>query len=204
MNYFHFFDYLAVTITLGFSMFIGIYFGYVSKQTKDDVLLGGKNMGAFPVAASMLVTYLSAITILGYPAEIYSHGIQIFIMVFVSIICIPISLYLFVSVFYKMQFTSIYEVSVIHILSSCGQTTIIIYATECMVFQYLELRFDSVVVRWLASFTFIIQISIINGVVLYAPSIALEAILGLPVWVSIVAIGVCGTIYTSIVNNELF
>lgn len=45
-----------------------------------------------------------------------------------------------------------------------------------MIFQYLERRFDSILVRWLTSFTFILQILLINAVVLYAPAIALEAI----------------------------
>jgi len=53
-------------------------------------------------------------------------------------------------------------------------------------------------VRWLASATFILQQTTLIGVILYAPSIALEAFLGLPVWISILGIGVCGTIYTSI------
>lgn len=43
--------------------------------------------------------------------------------------------------------------------------------------QYLELRFGSVWVRWLTSFTFILQILLLNAVTLFAPSIALEALL---------------------------
>lgn len=62
----------------------------------------------------------------------------------------------------------------------------------------MEWRFDSLTVRWLASFTFILQVALINGVVLYAPAIALETILGLPMWISITGIGVIGTLYTSV------
>jgi len=56
----------VVAATLLFSVFIGIYYGCIAKQqTNDDLLLGGKSMGIAPIAASMLVTYLSAVTVLG-------------------------------------------------------------------------------------------------------------------------------------------
>lgn len=52
--------------TLVLSLFIGLYYGLIAKQqTNDDMLLGGKSMGIAPIAASMLVTYLSAVTVLG-------------------------------------------------------------------------------------------------------------------------------------------
>lgn len=119
----------------------------------------------------MIVTYLSAITILGYPAEIYVHGIQMFIVTILFCFSVPISIILFVKPFYEMKLTSIYE--------------------------YLEYRFNSIFVRWLASFIFVVQIMLWNSVMLYAPAIALEKMAGLPVFLSIGLIGVTGTIYTS-------
>ncbi|XP_035714440.1 sodium-coupled monocarboxylate transporter 1 [Folsomia candida] len=171
VNYFGILDYVAVVGTLCLSLGIGLYYACAGKQTNEDMLVGGRSMNPIAIAASMLVTYLSAITILGYPAEVYTHGIQIFMITIMSTICIPLSTFVFVKVFYKMKLTSVYE--------------------------YLELRFESITVRWLASFTFIVQVLLINGVVLFAPAIALEAILGVPVWQSVVGIGVIGTVYTS-------
>ncbi|CAG7817718.1 unnamed protein product [Allacma fusca] len=165
-------DYVVVAGTLLFSIFIGIYYAVAEKQTNEDLLLGGRKMSVLPIACSILVTYLSAITILGYPAEIYAHGIQIFMMTIVSSVFIPMSTYLFVYVFYSMKLTSVYE--------------------------YLELRFNSLGLRWLAAMTFIIQVVVVTGVVLFAPSIALETIAGLPIWASVAGIGICGTVYTSI------
>jgi len=49
----------------------------------------------------------------------------------------------------------------------------------------------------------ILQIVFISGIVLYAPSIALKAFLGMPVWQSILIIGLSGTFYTSIVSYSL-
>ena len=59
-------DYVVVGATLLFSILIGVYYAVIAKQaTNEDLLVGGRNMGIMPIAASMLVTYLSAITVLG-------------------------------------------------------------------------------------------------------------------------------------------
>lgn len=38
-------------------------------------MMGGKNMPAFPVALSLLTTFLSGILMLGVPAEMFQRGI---------------------------------------------------------------------------------------------------------------------------------
>ncbi|ODN04385.1 Sodium-coupled monocarboxylate transporter 1 [Orchesella cincta] len=171
-NLFEWPDYAVVAATLLFSVFIGIYYGFIAKQqTNDDLLLGGKSMGIAPIAASMLVTYLSAVTVLGYPAEVYGYGIQIFTNTISFLVVVPFSVYFFMTVFYKMQLTSVYE--------------------------YLEHRFQSSFVRFFASFIFILQMSVFMGVCLYAPSIAMSAFMGLELWQSVVGLGLCATVYTS-------
>ena len=50
------------------------------------------------------------ILFLGYPAEVYGYGTQIFMNSIVVIITVPPSIYFFMVVFYKMQLTSVYEV----------------------------------------------------------------------------------------------
>jgi len=46
----------------------------------------------------------------GYPAEVYSFGIEIFMMTMVASVFIPLSAVTFVPVFFNMKLTSIYEV----------------------------------------------------------------------------------------------
>ena len=58
-------DYVVVGATLLFSLFIGVYYALASNQTNEDLLVGGRKMKVWPVACSILVTYLSAITVLG-------------------------------------------------------------------------------------------------------------------------------------------
>jgi sodium-dependent multivitamin transporter 6 len=65
-NYLTVFDYAVVAGTLLFSLLIGVFYAVRGKKSNNEELLaGGRNMGAIPVAASILVSYLSAITILG-------------------------------------------------------------------------------------------------------------------------------------------
>jgi energy-converting hydrogenase Eha subunit A len=46
----------------------------------------------------------------GYPAEVYAHGIQIFMMTIMGFVCVPLSTLIFVKVFFHMKLTSVYEV----------------------------------------------------------------------------------------------
>lgn len=52
---FHWTDYVVFGILLVISLVIGVYFGFFSKQdTTNEYLYGGKKMGFFPVAVSLL------------------------------------------------------------------------------------------------------------------------------------------------------
>jgi len=66
-NHFGILDYLAVVLTLLISLAIGIYHAIKGrgKQSSEDLLMGGRQMSAIPIACSMLVTYFSAIAIIG-------------------------------------------------------------------------------------------------------------------------------------------
>ncbi|RUS69050.1 hypothetical protein EGW08_023188 [Elysia chlorotica] len=65
-------------------------------------------------------------------------------------------------------------------------------------YEYLELRFNSKVVRLCG--TILGQISFLSlmGIVLYGPAIALEAVSGFPLWNSILLISAVAVVYTSI------
>ena len=66
-------DYMVVGGTLLFSILIGVYYAVFAKQDSQDLLVGGRKMGIAPIAASMLVTYLSAITVIGtFPKYFWS------------------------------------------------------------------------------------------------------------------------------------
>jgi Na+/proline symporter len=50
----------------------------------------------------------------------------------------------------------------------------------------------------LAAGTFITQITLYMGVVLFAPALALNAVVEFPIWIAVVAMGISCAIYTSI------
>ena len=151
---------------------IGVYHAVVSKQsTTREYLLANRKMLSLPVAMSLLASFMSGITILGVPSEIYTYGIQYGLLVVSEILYFPTVALIFVPTLYELGLTSSYE--------------------------YLERRF-SFGVRIIATITFIFYTLFYMAIVIYGPSLALQSVTGLPVWVSILSIGVICTFYTTI------
>lgn len=99
---------------LAVSAIIGVYYAFKDRKstTTQDFLMGNRSMGVFPVALSLLASFLSAITLLGLPAEIYTYGTQYWIQVITFPLIMFITSYFFIPVFYALRLTSSYEVSV--------------------------------------------------------------------------------------------
>lgn len=128
-------------------------------------------MSIFPVAVSLMASFMSAITLLGVSAENYYYGLQ-FVVINISYgIATPIATKLYLPVFFGLQKTSTYE--------------------------YLELRFGPHL-RMLASLTYTLQMVLYNGIVLYAPAIVLESVTGLDRLVSILVVGIVCTVYSTL------
>lgn len=76
-NLFSIFDYGVFISMLLLSALIGVYFGFISKKKQNNTaeyLLGSKQMGFLPIAASLIASHISATTLLALPAEIYGNG----------------------------------------------------------------------------------------------------------------------------------
>ncbi|XP_046554579.1 sodium-coupled monocarboxylate transporter 2-like [Haliotis rubra] len=166
-------DYVLFSLTLAVSAGIGLFYAIKdrNKVNSRDYLLGGKDMYVFPVAMSMLVTFLSALTLLGTPAEMYNYTTMFWWLCLAFVFSTGIASVVFIPFFYNLNVTS--------------------------VFQYLELRFSKPV-RVLASVIYILQTSVYMSFVLYAPSLALNAVTGLDLWGSLIAAGVIVTLYTAL------
>ena len=168
LQYYYFgpIDYTIFWVMLVFAAGVGIYLSYRSKdKSVDDYMLGGRKMHAFPTSLSMMSTSLSAITVLGTPAEFYSQGLvlsiiyhvyEIFSIMYIWM-CLSNAVGLFVSaevftpIFYKLQVQTTYE--------------------------YLELRFDQRV-RQAVTLLFVMLALVFTGLAIYAPSTALAAVTG--------------------------
>ncbi|XP_065290289.2 sodium-coupled monocarboxylate transporter 1-like [Dermacentor albipictus] len=174
LRYFHAADYCVLVVVLGISSFIGVYFAWKDRRStnKKDFFGGSRQLQMCPVAMSMIASFMSAIAILGIPAENFLNGSQ-FMISFISIIIASVlAAQVFMPVFYDMDMISVN--------------------------QYLEKRFNSVVIRKFASALIVIEMCFFMGVVLYGPSLALGSVTGLPVWLSIVLNGSVCAFYTTL------
>ncbi|XP_046662678.1 sodium-coupled monocarboxylate transporter 1-like [Homalodisca vitripennis] len=93
-------DYTVVSAMLLLSTLVGVYYTFFNRQnTFEDYMLGGKTMGVFPVSMSLVASFISGITLLGLPTEIYLYGTQYSVINFsvlgVLILCITFYLPVF-------------------------------------------------------------------------------------------------------------
>ncbi|CAH2235995.1 jg12901 [Pararge aegeria aegeria] len=166
-------DYIIMVATMVSSISIGLYFRFSGgkQKTNDEYLLADRNMSIFPVAVSLMASFMSAITLLGLSAENYYFGMQFAVINFAYGIATPIASRLYLPVFFGLQKTSTYE--------------------------YLELRFGPQI-RMIASLTYTLQMILYNGIVLYAPAIVLESVTGLDRLISILVVGLACTFYSTL------
>ncbi|XP_037516390.1 sodium-coupled monocarboxylate transporter 1 isoform X4 [Rhipicephalus sanguineus] len=173
-RYFHPADYCVLVAVLGVSSLIGVYFAWKDRRStnKKDFFGGSRQLQMFPVTMSMTASNMSAIAILGVPAENFLYGSQ-YMVVFVGVVIASLlAAHVFVPVFYNMDMISVN--------------------------QYLENRFNSPLIRKIISALTVIEMCFFMGVVLYGPSLALGSVTGLPVWLSILVNGSVCAFYTAV------
>lgn len=75
LHYFSWADYAVLAVMLLVSCLIGTFYGFFAKkqETSQDFLLGGSSMGTFPTAMSLAASFITAIELLGNPAEMYGQ-----------------------------------------------------------------------------------------------------------------------------------
>ncbi|KAM4695208.1 sodium-dependent multivitamin transporter [Discoglossus pictus] len=166
-------DYIIFALLLVLSSAIGLYYALSGgkQRTTQEFLLANRSMGFLPVALSLLATFQSAVAILGVPAEIYRFGTEYWFLGCSYIIGLLIPAHIFIPVFYRLRLTSVNE--------------------------YLELRFGKAV-RICGTVTFIFQMVIYMGVVLYAPALAFSAVTGFSLWGAVLSMGLVCTLYTTL------
>ncbi|MCJ8743456.1 hypothetical protein PDJAM_G00094270 [Pangasius djambal] len=166
-------DYAIFVLLLVASAGIGLFHAFSGgrQSTTREFLLADRSMSCLPVSLSLLATFQSAVAILGAPAEIYAYGTQYWFLGCSYFLGLLIPAHIFIPVFYRLRLSSTY--------------------------QYLELRFNKTV-RICGTVTFIFQMVIYMGVVLYAPALALNAVTGFDLWGAVLAMGLVCTLYTTL------
>ncbi|XP_054826872.1 sodium-coupled monocarboxylate transporter 2 isoform X2 [Eublepharis macularius] len=173
VNKFVAWDYVVFAALFVISSSIGIFFAIKErkKASSRDFLVGGKEMTCGPVALSLTASFMSAVTVLGTPAEVYRYGAAFIIFFIAYTFVIIFTSELFLPVFYRSGITSTYE--------------------------YLELRFKKPV-RVAATLIYIVQTILYTGVVVYAPALALNQVTGFDLWGSVFATGIVCTFYCTL------
>ncbi|XP_051809441.1 sodium-coupled monocarboxylate transporter 1-like isoform X3 [Acanthochromis polyacanthus] len=142
-------DYLVFGGMLVLSAAIGAYNGWTSRNQSGSghFLTGSRKLTALPVSTSLITTFMTSVTLLTNPVEVYNYGGIFGLLCFSYTVAIFISSEIFMPFFYRLGFTSIYE--------------------------YLELRFNRTI-RLLGILLFMVNIIVLNGLIIYAPALALN------------------------------
>ncbi|XP_045167037.2 sodium-dependent multivitamin transporter-like [Mercenaria mercenaria] len=120
----------------------------------------------------MAVTVQSAVSIFGFPSEIYLYDVMFLYMTLAVCIASLVQAFFIVPLVHPLRLTSAYE--------------------------YLQRRFQSRAVQLLGMTMGMLKTVLYISIVLYTPALALEVVAGIPIWLSIVLIGALGTVYTAI------
>ena len=109
---FHVADYIVCGLTLAGSAAIGLFYAIKDRKrtTTEEYLLAGRGMHPLPVALSLVSTFISAITILGTPAEVYVHTTMYWWICPGMLIAAGGAAFIYVPVFYRLGITSVFEV----------------------------------------------------------------------------------------------
>lgn len=167
-------DYCCVIGMLVISVGIGVFFGFFQKskggeESSSDFLIGS-DMNLLTVALSLTTSFITAIELLGNPAEVYFNGMQYALIILSLLFVIPVAWHIFYPIFFKME------------LSSC--------------YEYLGVRFSKRM-RIFGAILYILQMSFYTSVAVLAPAIAVSKATGLNTTVAVVFIYAVCIFYAS-------
>ena len=163
-----FFDILVIVIYFLLISGLGYYYSKRQKNT-EDFFRGGQRIPFWAAGISIFGTALSPITFMAIPAKTYSTDWSYFLLNMSIFLSLPLVILLFIPYYRRKKLNTPYE--------------------------YLEIRF-SIIIRLLGSCCFILyQIGRI-GVILFLPSIALNLVTGVDIFLCIALMGGVSLIYT--------
>lgn len=161
-------DWLVLVGTIGLIVAYGVY---KTRHVKDmEAYFRGDSSLRWPtIGLSIMATQASAITFLSTPGQAYEDGMRFVQFYFGLPLAMIVISAVFLPIYHRLKVYTAYE--------------------------YLEHRFDARV-RYLGALLFLIQRGLASGITIYAPSIILSSLLGWPMDLTIVGIGVVVIGYT--------
>lgn len=169
VSHFGWLNYLVLFVYFGGMLLIGFYFMKRNKNT-DDFFKASGRIPWWAAGISIFATTLSAITFLSIPAKTYATDWRMLIFNITIVLIVPIVIRYFIPFFTRLKLGTAYE--------------------------YLEIRFSRIV-RWLASALFICFMISRIAIVLFLPALALHAVTGFDIYLSIIVMGMVTIIYST-------
>lgn len=162
-------NYVVLFIYFGGMLLLGFYFMKRNNNTEDYFKASGR-IPWWAAGISIFATTLSAITFISIPAKTYATDWRMLVFNVSILLIVPIVIRYFLPFFRRFNFNTAYE--------------------------YLEVRFNRVV-RWSASALFVVFMVSRIAIVLFLPSLALNAVTGFNIYLSIIIMGVVTIIYST-------
>ncbi|XP_072511802.1 sodium-coupled monocarboxylate transporter 1-like isoform X2 [Notamacropus eugenii] len=152
---------------------LGVYYTFADggQGSGAGLLTAGRGLTAPPAALSLTASILSAVTVLGVPAEVYRFGAAYLLCGVTYALVVIVTSEIYMPVFYRLRLASTHE--------------------------YLELRFNKHI-RLVGTVLFIVQTILCIGIVIYASALALNEVTGFELWGAVVTTGIVCTFYCSL------
>lgn len=99
---------LMLLVSTGIGLWVGLAGG--GQRSAEDFFTGGRRLAALPVGLSLSASFMSAVQVLGVPAEAYRYGLKFLWMCLGQLLNSLLTAAFFLPVFYRLGLTSTYQV----------------------------------------------------------------------------------------------
>jgi SSS family transporter len=165
-------DWIVVTVYLGAMLSLGVYFYVRSKRgSTADFFVGSRSIPFWAAGVSIYATNTSSISYVATPAKAFETDWQYMTGKLVTVL--------------GLMFVAVWVVPLLRRLNLVS------------VFNYLELRFNSVIRMLASALCMMMHVGARMSVVLFLPALAIATITGIDVVWSILLMGVCTIVYTT-------
>ncbi|CAB1322583.1 unnamed protein product [Coregonus sp. 'balchen'] len=126
-------DYVVFACLFVVSSGIGVFFAVKErKNPSSEFLVGGRQMTFGPVALSLTASFMSAVTVLGAPSDVYRFGGSFILFGVAYTFVVIATAELFVPVFYRSGITSTYEYLEMRFCKGVRMAATLIYIVQTL------------------------------------------------------------------------
>ncbi|XP_054922395.1 sodium-coupled monocarboxylate transporter 2-like [Dermacentor andersoni] len=168
-------EYAVFGVLMALNFGLGLYFSLRRKARITDstaeVFLGSRTLRSFPLAASLVASLISSVSLVGFTGHFYAYGFHLMWSALNTVAMAPVVAFLFLPVFYGLRVTS--------------------------TFEYVRLRFNSTIALVACGIYLFFSLSA-GAITIFAAGLTTVTIFGAPLLWCNILIGLGGTIYTAL------